>query len=85
MEIRCGGGLAGGGIPIQIEDGVSGFLVEPTDIEGCARRVIQLLKDRKLARKLGTEAREKVRQRFLITRHMMDHLELVKSLLTNNH
>ncbi|MFQ6615140.1 MAG: glycosyltransferase [Fidelibacterota bacterium] len=72
-----------GGIPIQIEDGVSGFLVEPSHIEECATKVIQLLKDKDQARDLGTQARERVRERFLITRHMTDHLELIKSLLNN--
>ncbi|MFQ6674852.1 MAG: glycosyltransferase [Fidelibacterota bacterium] len=73
-----------GGIPVQIEDGISGFLVEPNDIAACAEKVVRLLRDGDLAREMGARARERVREKFLITRHIMDHLNLVKNLL-NTH
>ncbi|MBN2464493.1 glycosyltransferase [candidate division WOR-3 bacterium] len=70
-----------GGIPIQIDDGVNGFLVEPADIRSCADRIVRLLKDRKLAEDLGRKGREKVRDNFLITRLLLDHLRLYEELL----
>jgi len=55
-----------GGIRHQIEDGVSGFLVD--SVEEAAARLVQLLKDSKLRDSLGARAREAVRRRFLMTR-----------------
>lgn len=70
-----------GGIPLQITDGVDGFLVEPRDIAGTAERVVSLLRDRELARSIGDAARETVRQRFLITRLLSDHLDVLQTVL----
>jgi trehalose synthase len=68
-----------GGIRLQIEDGVTGFLVE--DVEGCARRVAQLLGDPDLRERMGEAARERVRQRFLSLREIEDHLRLFSTLI----
>jgi trehalose synthase len=68
-----------GGIRLQIEDGVTGFLVE--DVEGCARRVAQLLADPDLRARMGEAARERVRQRFLSLREIEDHLRLFSTLI----
>jgi len=67
-----------GGIPLQMEDGVGGFLVD--DTEECAKRVLLLLNNREEARRLGMAGRERVRQRFLITRLLADELRLLRSL-----
>jgi trehalose synthase len=69
-----------GGIPTQIIDGESGFLVDPYDLDGCAEQVVRLLEDQTLAEQIGSNARERVRERFLITRHMLDYLNLMLSL-----
>lgn len=69
-----------GGIPTQIVDGESGFLVDPLDFDACAERVVRLLEDRSLAEQIGSNARERVRNKFLITRHMQDYLELMLDL-----
>jgi trehalose synthase len=69
-----------GGIPTQIDDGVNGFLVEPLDYEGCAEVVVRILQDSQLAEEIGNKARESVRDRFLITRHMLDYMELFLGL-----
>ncbi|MCK4269650.1 MAG: glycosyltransferase [Methanogenium sp.] len=70
-----------GGISSQITDGQSGFLVQPEDIKGCADWVIQLLDDRKLAEKIGNKGKEVVREKFLITRLLSDHLDLLQDML----
>jgi trehalose synthase len=67
-----------GGIPLQMEDGVGGFLVDNT--EECADRALHLLRHRDEARRLGLAGRERIHQRFLITRLLADELRLVASL-----
>src|SRR5438067_3297875 len=67
-----------GGIPLQIEDGVSGFLV--SSIDEAARRIVELLRDPELRRRMAASGRERVRERFLISRDLRDQLELVASL-----
>ncbi len=67
-----------GGIPLQIEDGVSGFLV--SSVEECADRILRLLEDRALARRLAKRGRETVRERFLLPRLLLDELALLADL-----
>lgn len=69
-----------GGIPTQIVDGESGYLVDPQDFDACAERVVELLQDRDLAAQIGQNARQRVRDHFLITRHMLDYLNLMLSM-----
>ncbi len=66
-----------GGIPEQVVDGKTGFLVDPRDIKGCADKVATLIQDKKLADKMGKDAKEFVKQKFLITRHLDDYLNLL--------
>ncbi len=66
-----------GGIRYQIENGVNGFLV--STIEEAAERIVQLVKDRELQEHLGQNARETVRQRFLLTRLLEQYLDLFNS------
>ena len=70
-----------GGIPIQIEDGKNGFLVDPNDKEACADRIVALLKDRRLAKQLGENGRETVREKFLITRLLSDYLYMLNAVM----
>jgi trehalose synthase len=66
-----------GGIKHQIEDDVSGFLVD--NVEDAAARIVALMKDPALRRRLGNNARASVRKRFLMTRLMEDWLDLIGS------
>ncbi len=70
-----------GGIPLQIKDGENGFLVEPNDLQGFADRIVQILKEPKLAQKLGENAKETVRDKFLITRLLEDYLDLLNEII----
>jgi glycosyltransferase involved in cell wall biosynthesis len=47
-----------GGNPELIQDGVNGFLVSVGDVNALAERLIGLLADRKLARRMGDAARQ---------------------------
>jgi trehalose synthase len=66
-----------GGIVIQIQDGVSGYLVSSP--EECADRCIGLLNDPALRKRMGAAGREHVRENFLITRDLRDQLDLVRT------
>jgi len=70
-----------GGIPLQIEDGENGFLVEPYDKKGFADRIIEILKYPDLAKEVGKRGREVVKKNFLITRILSDYLDLLNDLL----
>ncbi|NQT47603.1 MAG: glycosyltransferase [Chloroflexi bacterium] len=63
-----------GGIVLQIENSTSGLLCH--NVEGTATAIRQLLSDPAYARQLGENGRERVRQQFLITRHLKDYLSL---------
>jgi trehalose synthase len=67
-----------GGIRLQITDGESGFLVD--SVEGCAKRMVELLRDPDLRRRMGRAGRERVRERFLSPREVEDYLRLMASL-----
>jgi trehalose synthase len=67
-----------GGIPLQVIDGQTGFLVN--NILECAQRMYELLKDPALADEMGVRAREHVRKNFLSTRHLHDYLRLMQDL-----
>jgi trehalose synthase len=67
-----------GGIPIQMPAGVGGMLVD--SVQECARAMLELLEDRELAAQLGASGRERVRERFLLPRLLMDELALLSSL-----
>jgi len=69
-----------GGIRDQITDGENGFLV--SSIEQAAKRIVQLLRDEKLRRKIGERGRETVRERFLLTRYFEQYLDLFRSFET---
>lgn len=69
-----------GGIRYQIEDGVNGFLVDSVD--QAAEKIVQLIKDRDLCERMGREAKESVRQRFLMTRLIEQYLDLLGSFKT---
>ena len=61
-----------GGIRLQIVDGESGYLVD--DSRQAGERMAQLLADDELCAKIGRNARDRVRQRFLIPRLLNDYL-----------
>lgn len=67
-----------GGIPLQVIDGETGFLV--TDVEGCARGCLFLLQHPNRARAMGETAHEHVRRNFLSTRHLFDYVRMFNEL-----
>jgi trehalose synthase len=66
-----------GGIQDQIQDGVTGILLDdPRDLDAFAAAVVRLLADPDAARLMGERARERVRAEFLAPRHLLQYLEL---------
>ena len=70
-----------GGIRLQVLDGVTGFLVN--GVEEAAQRVVQLIRRPWLSRLMGSKGRELVRERFLITRLLKDHLRIIKEMTSD--
>ena len=69
-----------GGIPLQITDGEDGYLVDPGDVAGVAQCVLKLLRDPDMAAHLGHNARETVRDKFLVTRLLSHWLDLLHEM-----
>ena len=67
-----------GGIPLQIENGVSGYLVSSP--EEAAQRSIEILEDPELAKRIGRAGKEHARQHFLTPRLLRDWLQLMTEL-----
>src|SRR6185295_3998570 len=63
-----------GGIPLQVEDGTTGFLVDSVD--ACAARTLDILKDPALGKALGRRGKEHVRTHFLTPRYLRDYLKI---------
>jgi trehalose synthase len=76
-EVPVVGGNVGG-IPLQIIDGKTGYLVN--NIEEAAQRTLYLLKHPAEAKQMGQAGKQHVLDNFLITRDLEDHLKVFNSL-----
>jgi trehalose synthase len=68
-----------GGIPLQITDGVTGYLVD--SVEQCAQRCLDVLREPERHREMALLGKEKVRHEFLTPRLLRDELRLFNRLL----
>ena len=66
-----------GGIPLEIKDSINGFLVEPNNSKSFADKITQLLQDPDMAEQMGKKGKEIVREKFLMTRSLLDYLNLL--------
>jgi trehalose synthase len=71
-------GGAVGGIPLQVSNGETGFLV--SSVEECAQRSLEILQDPGLGKRLGRAGKEAARRRFLMPRLLRDWLQLFEEL-----
>lgn len=69
-------GRAVGGIKLQIVDGETGFLVN--SVAEAAERADYLLRQSELATSMGERGKERVKENFLITRHLERYLDLLE-------
>ena len=67
-----------GGIPLQVQDGTTGYLVRSP--EECAGRSLEILADPELGKRLGRAGKEHVRTHFLTPRLLRDWLRIFKDL-----
>lgn len=67
-----------GGIPAQIQDGETGWLVD--SVEECAQACLEILEHPEEARRRGQRGKEYVRQHFLTPRLLRDWLALFNRL-----
>ena len=69
-----------GGIAVQIQDGVNGYLVD--SVEQCAARTVELLRDPELRRRLGIQARVDAEEHGLMPRLLRDYLMAATSAVS---
>jgi trehalose synthase len=67
-----------GGIPLQVHDGSTGFLVSTP--EACADRSLEILREPELGMRLGRTGKEHVRVNFLMPRLLRDWLRIFGDL-----
>jgi len=71
-------GSTSGGIPDAVVDGETGFLVDPLDTDAVAERVIRLLSDPALAKRLGKNGRLRIQKQFTwghVTKQLVQWME----------
>ena len=64
-----------------MEDGKTGFLIPPRKIESLTEKILKLLRDKKLRRKMGKEARKRVLEKFSLEKVAESFRKLYFSLL----
>jgi len=70
-----------GGTPEAIKEDQNGFLVTPKDFHAIARRVIQLLEDQNLAKKMGERGRKMVYPEFCVKQMVKSTESLYEGLI----
>lgn len=68
------------GTPEAVTEGITGFLAKPGDTETMARRIVELLNDPRLRKKMGDEAGKRVGE-FDVDKMVRDQEELYLKLL----
>ncbi|CAD5243337.1 glycosyltransferase family 4 protein [Thermococcus camini] len=53
-----------GGVPYMIDHGIDGFLVNPNNPQEVAEKIIRILEDRKLQKRMGTNGKKKAIKRW---------------------
>jgi trehalose synthase len=69
-----------GGIKAQIEDGKTGYLVDPQNNYQVAQKIEYLILHPSACQEISRSARESVRENFLLPRMMYNHLLLFQEL-----
>lgn len=80
-----------GGIPLQVIDDFDGYLVEPYSygihdsqrdehIRTTAESIVKILGDEEKAKVMSENAKQHVKDNFLVTRHVKDYLELFRNV-----
>jgi len=70
-----------GGIPLQIIDGETGYLV--SNVDETADRIVKLLKNPSLREKMGNKGKERVKKHFLMSRLLEQYIDLLNDFEIN--
>lgn len=70
-----------GALPEMVEEGVTGFLVEPKDDQSLAERFARLCSNRDLARQFGQAGRAVVEREYSLDAMLQRYAELYLSVL----
>ena len=70
-----------GGLPDLIEQGRTGYLVEPEDAKSLADRMEDVARDPGSAARLGLAGRERIEREFALDRMVSRHVELYRTLV----
>jgi len=70
-----------GGIPLQVEHGENGLLVENNDIKGLKNAILELVDNKNLAKEMGRRNRRKVKEKFSWLESAKKFKKIYESLL----
>jgi len=76
---------ATGGIPEVVDDGVTGFLVQPRDDRAMADAIVRLLKDADLRQRMGLAGLKRAREKFGAERMLRETLRVYKRVALKPH
>lgn len=74
-------GTCFGGTPEVIKDGVTGFVINPFNIEGFADKITFLLNNPDIARKMGEAGQKRALEEFSMERQVMQTLECYQKFI----
>ena len=74
-----------GGIPEQVEDGVTGFLVPSKDSQAMAERILLLLGNDVMRGQFSVQAAEAARRKYDLNRQVDDYLVWYEQILSSQH
>lgn len=74
-------GTRSGGVRIAIEDGKSGFLIEPKDIESLKDKIVLLYRNKQLRKDLGQFGHERVKESFNWTKNTLIYQNVLKNVV----
>jgi len=70
-----------GGIPTIIKNNIDGILIEPGNLKELKERIMEVLRDEELAKKLGKNARKKVVEKFSLDKMVEDTIKVYEEVL----
>lgn len=73
-----------GGMPELIEEGISGFTVNPYNLDALAKRITRLTTDPELAARMGQAAQQRIRERFSLDKQATETLGWYERVLAQH-
>ena len=71
-------GTTAGGIPLQVINGKTGYIIN--NKKDGVNKALNILRDKSLRNKLGKAGHEHIKNKFLITRHLQDYINLLNKV-----